>query len=495
MTEWRVKVNGNVEPNLVDVEVVINANPYGNRATAYIQDVDGKRAKAYQPRSRVDFEAREVGSGNAYQTILQTFVVEPRERSEGGGDRLEVECHSLDQLIRSGDMNGDLSGLTILSALEQLVKNWMDGVSWDPSRVNPVRPDITLSRSYNNELIDNILKSFARLSGGESYGVVDTGSQLVFEFGPRETETLEGLGPGDITEYDIPQKSQDAINEVRVFYDDGQRSVIVDDSTDKRQLQQRLGADEPVTTAESIMREQITERQAAVAAGEEYLSDRGTPREVTVQSFGLLDAGPGDTIPIRLPRANINDEYVVAQVEWSVPDEATLTAIRKTDIEQKSDSSTSEMLVRASDSLQRVEMRPAQSESNLVEKVRMVETDVGVTVGASGTVGGTNLDTYAILNSGYTALRDAIINQSALSLDTVVLGSDGTDAARPQSGIQSSVGTASASVSTSGSDELTVTASPSVSGDVREVVVQDSTGTPILRATLVSAVSGPHRQR
>lgn len=491
MTEWRVKVDGSVEPDLIDVEVIRNANPFGDHATAYIAELDGKRKAKYRPRTRVDFEAREAQSGDPYQTILRGFVVEARGRSEGGGDTLEVDCHSIDNLLRSGEMNGDLSGLNIKDALKATIENWVQGVAWNGNNVTVVE-NSQVERSFTNERVDNVIQALRAQSAGESFGVIQNNGQLEFEFGPAETTSVErGVGPGEWNHYDVPEKSADALNEVRVYYDDGDRVVVVDDSGSKRDLQDALGASEPVTEAESIMRKDITNRAQAIAAGEEVLADRSTTKEVMVSTFGLLNAEPRDTIPVNIPSAGVNDEFIIAQLHYTIPDEVELTLLPAEDLRQKSENSTTDMLVRASDSLKRVEMRPAAADSNIKQTVRAVETDVGVTLEVEGDVDGVQLNTFAVVNAGWRAIRDGLATQSPLTLSDVAVGTGDAPAARTQSALGNEVERVSASVSTSSGPAVTVDGSLTTGDTIREMGLFTSAGDLLIRGTLAEPVDAP----
>jgi hypothetical protein len=495
MTQWRVLLDGDsnkVEPQLRDVEVTVNADPFGDNATAFIGDPAGQRADEYSEGRRVDFQVRDFDTQGTYQTVLAGYVVQSRPRSEGAGDILEVECYSFDTLLRRNEMNGDLSGQSVSEALKDLVQNHIPGVSYDPSQVDVVN-DVTVQRPFTHERVDNILDQLRQLSGNETFGVDDT---LTFFFRPAETDTISrGIGPGDQFGYDLPERASESLNEVQVFFDDGDRSVIVDDGGRKQDLKESLGASEPVTQAESIMREQIQTRAEAVRAGKRVLRDRSPTLSGTVETFGLLDASPGDTIPVRIPQRGINDEFVIAQLTYYIDDTVEVTILRQPDESQKSTDPHADMLVRMSDSLQRVEMRPARGEGDLDRRTRLIETAAGVQLSVSGTVDGTLLSEIAITGVGFDALKQALIDKSTLTPDAIAVGADDTPPARSQTDLGSQSAETSQTSGASSGPTATFDASFSSPGTgIVEVGLRQTSGGSddiLIRGILESPVDNP----
>jgi hypothetical protein len=495
MTQWRVLLDGDsnkVEPQLRDVEVTVNADPFGDNATAFVGDVAGQRADEYREGRRVDFQVRDFDTQGTYQTVLAGYVVQSRPRSEGAGDILEVECYSFDTLLRRNEMNGDLSGQSVSDALKDLVQNHIPGVTYDSNQVNVVN-DVTVQRPFTHERVDNILDQLRQLSGNETFGVDET---LTFFFRPAETDTISrGIGPGDQFGYDLPERASESLNEVQVFFDDGDRSVIVDDGGRKQDLKESLGASEPVTQAESIMREQIQTRAEAVRAGKRVLQDRSPTLSGTVETFGLLDASPGDTIPVTIPQRGINDEFLIAQLTYHIDDTVEVTILRQPDDAQKSTDPHADMLVRMSDSLQRVEMRPARGEHDLDRRTRLIETAAGVQLSVSGTVDGTPLSEIAVTGVGFDALKQALIDKSTLTPDAIAVGTDDTAPARSQTDLGNQSAETSQTSGTSSGPTATFDASFSSPGTgIVEVGLRQTSGGSddiLIRGILETPVDNP----
>lgn len=486
MTEWRVQVDGTTEPDLFDVDVVINANPFGDHGTAYISDYDGTKSSDYPEGARVDFQYREFDSGNSFTDKLNGYVVEARPQTDAGADVLEVDVYGLNTLLRRNDVNADISGQSITNALKQVIEDYT-AASWNASKVDVV-DDTTVTRSFANERVDNVIQALRRKSGFEAFGV---DSNLDFFFRSAETKTVSpGIGPGDWSSYDFPEQAQESLNEVAVFFDDGDRAVIVDDSGAKRELKDTLNAARPVTFGDSAMRKQVKTRSDAVAVGEQMLADRASVSSGVVETFGLLDADPGDTLPIKIPQAGVNDERIIAQLEYSLDDTVEVTVVDLPKSRKKSRDPHSDMLVRQSDTLQRVEMRPAVGENDLEEVVRALDTLVGARFDVSGSVDGTPIDEGTLTNGGFKAIRDGVINQSAVGISSVVVGTGDSQPSRTQSSLGSQSESVSASTSTSGT-AVDVTGSLSTADDIVELGIEDSNGTLLLRAVLDGSVSSP----
>lgn len=488
MTEYRVKVAGNVENQLRDLELVQNANPFGDNATLYIASTDGNRRTAYTEGTRIKIQSREFNSGSSWSTMLDGYVVEPRQRDEGnGGGVLEVEVYALDSLLRRGTVGADLSGQSLKDALKQVVQDYTPA-SWNSNNVNIV-DNQQVTRSFVNEKTDNIILALRAKSGNETFGVNDN---LEFYFRPAETSTVSrGIGPEHCLETDLPVRAAEQLNEVVTYFDDGKRAVIVDDSSAKKNLQDKLGASEAVSFDESIMREQVTTRVDAADAGQQELTDRKPVLSGKVETFGLLDAAPGDTIPVEIPRRGVRDEFIIAQLTYELNDRVTVTVVETPDDQQKSTDPHSDMLVRVSDTLKRVEMRPAAARGQLEEIVRALETEIGIIVKSGGSVDSVPLDTAILTNDGFQRLRDALLNENAIDISNVVVGTDDSKPSRSQSSLGSQSESVSATVSTAGSDGVDISGSPTTGDDIAEVGLKTASGDLLLRATVDKPVTGP----
>jgi hypothetical protein len=489
MTDWRiVDGGGNIEADLFDVEVTETADNFGDGAVAFLDDSSGDKFEQYPRGTRIDFEAKE-RSESTYSTELVSFVVERREKDKNGADVLEIECYDITHLLRRGQVKTDLSGQSLSSALQTIITE-STPITYNSSKVT-VLEDLTITRSYLNERVDVVLQEFALLSGNEEFFV---DSDIEFVWQPRENSKVSrGVDNSQWLDYDIPEKAESALNEVRVYYDDGERVVTVDNPSGKKELQENIGTDRPVTFSEEKMFDDITNRDDAIAAGQRVLADREPTLTGTVTTYGLLDAEPGDAIDIVIPPRGINGEFRIAQIEYLWGRDETVLTI----IENRGD--IDDMLKRMSDTLKRVEMRIAVQDAQ--EDDRQIDIggpgsgeSVGIRINTnvSGDIGGTDVATTSVMtNAGLNAVRDGYINAGTVTIDTIAVGTDGTTPSRADTSLGSQSESVSATVSTPDNSTVRVSGSFTTGDDIREVGFFDGSGNLLCRAVTQSAVTSP----
>lgn len=492
MTEWRVLDGADNEfSDLFDVTLVDSARAFGNAGTAFFDDSSGDNFDKFPRGTFLKFQVKKrTENDSAYRTKLTGFVVERREKDRDGADVLEVEAYSVTALLQRAEVQTGLSGQSVTNALKQIIQD-RTPVAWNASKVDVV-DDATVTRSFLNERTDDVIKQLSQLSAGEEFYV---DGSLEFVFGPSESGNVSrGIDDSYWTNYDIPEKAQETLNEVRIYYDGGDRSVTVDDAADKQDLQNQIGTTDPVSFTEAKTFEGIDNRQDAIAAGRSVLEDRKPTLTGTVTTFGLLDADPGDTIDIRIRERGINDVFKIAQIEyrWGT-DETELTIV-------ENKGNTDDILKRISDTLKRVEMRPAVADGNLKEDTQTVDiggagsadTGVRILTEVSGSIGSTGLKTTAtVTNGGYNKIRDKYIGDGTLNITDIAVGTDGTPPSRSDTSLGSQSEKISATVNTPNNDEVEVTSSSfTTTADIQEVGIFTSDNTLVARG-VTDTVSGP----
>lgn len=511
MGVWRVRRgDGTFEDALFDVEVVDTANPFGNYAIAYIDDSQGTKFDEYTRGTRVDFfvandvdayqrlrvddgETHEVASGETERydivqndgtikndgTIQSTgdfdlrfpgYVVESRESNQGGADTLEVECYSYDQFLRRDTVSNDQSGNTISEALEDIVTNDTP-ISFVAANVE-VTDDQTLTRSFRGDRVENALRALSSMSGDEAFGV---NRDLEFFFEPRESTAA----PRDIDNtqwlnYDIPERGKETVNEVTVFFNDGNESVTVDDGNDKLDLQDKIGTDGPIILAEEATYEDITEREDARAIAEQLLNEREATLTGTVTTFGLNDAEPGDVISITITPRGIDDDFRIAEnfMVWG-QDHNRLTIVEKRGDQD-------DLLVRLSDTVKRTEMRNADRDAT---GNRITSSNVGVTVSGSGDADGTAFDAAKITNTLRNLIRDGWAGDGTVDVTHIAVGNDASEPTRSETVLGNELERVAVSESLPDSTTARYTGSFSET-DIREIGLFDTNGDLLARATV-----------
>lgn len=459
-----------VESETYDVDPVVDtANPFGDFAVAKIDDIGGGKFELYPRGERVEFWRNDQRPAR-----LTGYVVERRETEQSGADALEVEAYSFDQFLRRNTVTNDQSGSTITEALEDIVTTDTP-VSWNAENIE-VGDEQDLTRSYQGVKVENVLRDLAFKSNNEEFGVND---QLEFFFRPREAEHIErGIDNTQWFNYDIPELGKQAINEVEVWFNDGDESVIVDDGTDKLDLQDSLDLTDPGTQRAERQRPTITNIADAEDVGRKYLQFRNATLSGTVTTYGLYDAEPGDTIDITIEPRGINEEFVIAAVEyrWGM-DQTILTIIEKRG-EQDG------ILTELNDSVQRVEMNGADRDA---PKNRITTTQANAIVSVSVDADGNTPSDLRFVNDGRRSVRDGWTGKPNPTISNIVAGDDGSNLSRSNTALVSQ--TASANATENLPDAKTVEYSASITqSGVEEIGLTTADGTLITRAIFDSPV-------
>jgi len=396
------------------------------------------------------------------------FVVERRGIDEQGAEALEVEAYTFDQFLRRGTVSNDQSGNLISAALKDIIETDTP-VEWVADNVT-VGDDHEVTRPLQGEKVENALLLLRNQSADEELGV---NSDLEFFF--RESEASSA--PRDITDsdwfnYDIPERGKEAINEVTVFFDEGSKSVTVDDGPDKLALQEQLGSNQPITLAEEVSRPDITDITDARQVGNQILETRNTLLTGTVTTYGLLDTDPGDTINIKITPRGIDGEFRIAEVDYRWRDGTTQLTI----VEKRGDQD--DLLVRLSDSVKRVEMADADRS---VPSTRAVSTTIGGEVTVEGDVDGDDYTAVAVTNVARNAIRDSWAGGTPPNIAEIAVGTDGSTPKRSQTALGNETERVSASESLPDSTTARYTGSVSTT-DIREVGLFASDGRMLARA-------------
>ncbi|UBF23346.1 baseplate hub [Halorubrum tailed virus 29] len=471
-TEFVVFRDGTEEDAVYDVSPLVDtANPFGDYCVFKLDDRGGQKFEQYPRGTRIDAEIR---SAEGIVDRFTGYVVERRENEQAGADALEVEAYSFDQFLRRNTVTNDQRGNTITQALSDIIQTDTP-VSYVAGNVD-VGDDQELTRSYQGEPVENVLRDFAFKSNNEEFGVND---DLEFFFRPRETEHIDrGIDNTQWFRYDIPELGKEAINEVEVWFNDGEESVVVDDGTDKLDLQDNLGLPSPGTQRAELNRPLVTDITDAEDIGRKYLQFRNSTLSGTVTTFGLYDAEPGDTIDITIDSRGIDSEFVIAGVEyrWGV-DETILTIIeRRGDVD--------DILTDLNDSVQRVEMEGANRDA---PSNRITTTNATAIVDVTVDADGNTPDANRFVNDGRRAVRDTWTGDAAPDITTLVVGDDGTGLSRSNTTLKNQTNSASVTQSLPDATSVFFDASVTQTG-VQEIGLETADGRLITRAVFASPV-------
>jgi len=472
MTDWTITRDGTTETNLFDVQLTDTLNPFGDELVFRADDIQGDKFDQYSRGTEID--ATVTPDGGSANNKFSGYVVETREREQQGADVLEATAYTFDQFLRRDQVSTDVSGQSIESALESIITADTP-VSWNALKVG-VGDNKEVKRPLQGVTVERATQYLSFESENEAFGVDDS---IDFFFREREPGTISrGIDNTQWITYDLPEVGKDVVNEVEVWYDNGNKSVVVDAPGDKLDLQDSLNLPDPGRQRDEISRPLITSQQAAEAVGLQYLRFRQESLTGTVTTFGLFEASPGDTIDINIKPRGIDDEFRVTAIEYDwLADETTLSIV------EQRDATTTELLVRLSEAVDRVEMESADRAS---DSDRVVSTNMRALVEPSATVDGTGADAARWANDGRNLLREAWAGRATIDSVKILLGDDGSDLSRTNSGLQNKKASASASTSFPDSTTVRYSASFSSVSGITEIGIE-SNGTLLARVTYDTA--------
>jgi len=467
MVEWTLtRDETEPEDNLYDVQYVDSANTFGDYLIAKIDDINGTKFDQYPRGTRVDASVTPTDSTTSIDKF-SGYVVERREVDQGGADALEIEAYTFDQFLRNNTVSTDLSGQTIDTALQTIVENDTP-VSFNASKIT-VGDNQELTRSFRGVKVEEALIDLAFKSESEDFGVDDT---LDFFFRPEETEHIDrGVDDTNWFNYDIPERGKEAINEVEVWYDNGEESVIVDDGGDKLDLQDSLGLAGAGTQRAEITREKITDLGDAEDEGRKYLQFRNATLTGEITTFGLYTAEPGDTIDVSISTRGIDTEFRIAEVDYRWADDETILTI----VEKRGDND--DILLRLTDAVSRVEMREANRDAPQNRITTTSATGVLIpTINADGTIAADDRITNVLRN----IIRDAWTGDALPVVDSIVVGDDGSGLSRSNTALRNQTTSATASESLPATTSVEYSASLTQTG-IEEVGLVDASGRLLVR--------------
>jgi hypothetical protein len=521
MTTWEINlVNDNevigTGEGLFDIPTLRDTfNPFANIGVAVIDDRDGTQYDKFSRGTRVDFqyadgigfetlvvnnnetesinntatvEASEVSVGGdllvggnldagtrSRTTRLQGFVVERREIENNGADQLEIEVYSLDQLLRGNKVSQDTTNKTVETVLENIVRN-DTAVTWNASNVT-VGDNVTLTRDLTGERVEDALLYLAFISDNERISV---NSDIEFEFTPQEnTQAPRDIDNTQWFYTDQPEEGNEVINEVRVWYNNGNDKVTVDNGADKLALQDSLGLDDPFSTVKEVSRPDITDIDDAKDVGFRLLEERDTTTPITVTTFGLETANPGDVINVSIPEKGLDNDFEIASItyNWGA-DETELILIENTGYQD-------ELLVRVVDAVERVELRDID---RTVGEDRITDTKVEALIDVSGSIEGTTFTHTRFTNTARNLVRDAWGGENPIDIATVRIGDDNTSLSRTNTSLENETASQSATETLDGTKAVDYEASFG-NTSASEAGIFDSNGDLIARCIVDSSVS------
>jgi len=525
MSEWRIIVNDGEQTltnsdGLFDVETVKTFNPFGDYARAKFDDLEGELFDIFQRGTKVEFEYNADYTTGFVQDFVG-FVVSGLENESAGAEELEIEAYTFDQFLRGDEVSTDLTGLKISDALQTVITTDIPPVEYDSTLVSVV-DDVELTRSYKGEKVEDFLLDVRKQSSGEIF-TVNENLKFVFEL-PEISRTRRDIDNTQWITHNISEKGGETKNQVRVFYDGGDRAVTVDDSSDQLSIQDNLGAVGPAQEGESITLEDVTNINDAINAGEAYLEKRASTLTGPVTTSELVDAQPGNVIGVTVAPRGIDTDFRIAEnrTQWRGETNELVVVSKK--------GAEDDILIEQSKTVKRVENRPRNTD---VVPDRVTDTKVTATFDVNGSAEGVTTttiasgqtqtvatgetlktsqltvsgelivegevlveletitkDTARFVNDGRNRVRDALINNNVVSSINIQLSTSNARPNRSDSTVANVVDTQTPTVNISG-NTITYTATSTAAGIQTIAIVEAGTNTLLAESRLSEPVSEP----
>jgi len=452
-------------------------NPFGNFAKGFFDDLEGQLFDLFQRGTKVSFQYSNDNTSGFVQRFVG-YVVNDLEQEADGAEQLEIEAHTFDQFLRGDEVTNDQTGNTIFEALEDVITTDIPPVSWDASLVE-VQNNIELTQSFQGETVEEFILSIRQKSAGEIFGVTEN---LEFFFEPSEiSRTRRDIDNSQWVTHDIGEEAAETDNQVTVYYNDGNEAVTVDDTGDQLTLQENLAAGGPGQEGTSITRDDITNIEDAIDAGEAYLNGRAATLTGPVTTFDLNSAQPGDVIGITIEPRGIEGDFRIAEnrMQWrSETNELTVVAKKGAD---------DDILIEQSKTLKRVENRPRDTS---VIPDRVTDSLVEGIITVSGSANTVPFEITRVTNDGRNLIRDGWIDEQAIDITELAVSSDDSRPIRSDSSLNSEL--TRTTVTQSLPDDYSVEFSGSVSAtNVRTIGLFDSSNTLIAVGRLEESVTDP----
>jgi hypothetical protein len=472
MAEWFLFRDLTLEQDLINIQYVDSANPFGDYIIAQIEDNLGQKFDKFPFGKSIQVFVQD-DDGNQFGKF-EGFVVERRESDQQGQDVLEVEAYSFDQFLRQNDVSNDQSGKLISDAIKDIIQTDTP-VSFNQNKID-VFDDFVISRSLQDERVETALQFLSFESGNEGFGV---DADKEFFFRTREQDVISrGIDNTQWFNYDISERGKESTNEVEVRFDNGNRSVIVDNAGQKLQIQDSLGLPEPATQRARIARPKITNSQDAESEGRQFLKLKNVTLTGTITTFGLFGAEPFDIIDVNIIPRGIDSEFVITQIEYDWGrDETTLTVVENRGFD-------SDLFVRLAEKTERIDLR--DSEPQAVND-RVVSTDLAATVTTEIDADGIQFKSTTT-NGGVNKIAKAFREEFAPTTSDITFGDTATELSRSDSDMenQTSSITPNKSKVTQKSMKFTGTTTES---NVKEIGLRELDGTLLARGVVDDPVS------
>jgi hypothetical protein len=354
--DWRAylpQLDRYEDGRLLDVYVRDAFNRFARKADIVLDDPDGTAPDVYRRGTPVDLE---VNYNGTWEQRWSGFVIDPRTEE----DQTTVELYGHDFWLRKRNVVSSYDQMTIEAILEDLITR-LTPLKWVPELVDVDYTD-PIGVSWRGQSLDEVVNELSTYSAQEEFGATN---DREFYFQQQDSvSSLRDYGPGDYIEANFGEDGTKEINQVTVYYGEGDNTggVTVDDRSSQEDLATTVGAeDDRVVLGVTRSYPEIDNEEAARVKAEDILTGRTAIRTGNIQTWDSFEVYPGDVARVDIPEHDVDEDMRVAQIEYKWMDDETNIKFAE------ADEGVVDALVDLSNEVERVESRGIDETSTITQ--------------------------------------------------------------------------------------------------------------------------------
>ena len=337
------------ETNLIEVSYIKAVNRFARQASVTFWDPDAE--------SKADwftFRPVEIDVGDTRDWA--GFAIE----QDWDDAKTRIDFLSGDFWLKKRQVFLQVEEEQISDVLEQIVS--LTPLQWEPDNVEVV-DDVEITREYRGESIKEVLDDIRELSDREYYGA---NNDFEFFFRPTQRDRAAfDLTEGNFFRPDWDDDDRRVINQVRLFYDGGDKAVVENNLDSQGEIGENIGVGSGVIAEKTAEYPEITELDAARRKAKAILRKRDTLEvgEIPITLSGA-ELSPGEVIDVVDPRNGIEGEFVIAQVTVNSRDFDQVTVVENRE-------GAEDIVVEIADEIERQDVKNINPDADVTEVVEL----------------------------------------------------------------------------------------------------------------------------
>lgn len=442
-------VTPRVEAEVLDANKVDAVNRFAREAEAEIWDPKKEKLPNYSDYVPVElWYDGELNWGG--------FVIE----QEYSDSQTNILLLSHDFWLKKQTVVEEFVEQRISDVLESLIAS--TPLVWNPDLVE-VGDDIQITEEYRGETLNAVINDLAETSVGEEFGA--TNQREFFFRTPETSPSPIDFTRGRYLSTNWDDDSRREVNQVKLYYADGDRSVKVDGVTEQQSVGENVGSNDRVIETVYVHRPEITTPQTAERRARAIADSLSGVQVGRISTWSAQELDPGMVTEIVDPENDIDGEYVIAEVdhEWA---EAEITVAQNT-------AGVNDILADLSEDVDRQDLKAANTDDDEEQIITLRGNEAEISVSTSG------FDRVRLTNLARTKIRDGWRGEGTITVSEIVAGDDAGNLSRTNTALANQ--TASASVTETLVGDTGVEYSATLSGTYNELGVVDSDGDLLAR--------------